>query len=160
MSKQVETVQEIYINPVKLGYALGGLSQHSVHRLSSEGVLPRPEVTGQWPLLKCTNAYISHLKSSAKSSDLLSAKIELTQQQARSKQLENDALEGTLVSRADAEKAMGDLILNCRAKLLALPKKLAFELASEPNPNICLQMLEDAIYEALLELSQMGDEGD
>lgn len=78
----------------------------------------------------------------------------LTHHQANKTALEERQLEGVLIPAVDVEAAWSDMVLAARAKLLALPGKLATVAVASTT----LREIEDAarteVYAALMELSR------
>lgn len=71
---------------------------------------------------------------------------------ARIKTLEADEREGQLVNAEEVLLSWENLIIDCKAKLLALPVKLALELSGLDNPEEIQIKLTEVIDEALREL--------
>lgn len=67
--------------------------------------------------------------------------------------------DGTLVEASEVESAWGDLMTLCKRRLLALPTKLAPILAIENDAAKIQRGLNDAITDALNELSRGQDAG-
>lgn len=131
-------------------------------QLQREGVLPKPVDKGKWDLIACVHAYLDwKLQGSEQEPkenekpDYWKEKTRLTKAQAEKEELAIAQRKGELVESAEVVRAWANLVMACRAKLLSLPTKLAYELASESNPNVCLDLLTSAIDEALQELSQI-----
>lgn len=61
---------------------------------------------------------------------------------------------GNLIDAKDAERAWGGMVGAARAKALCLPGQLARKIALETDPVICEEMLKDAMYKLLAELSE------
>jgi len=61
---------------------------------------------------------------------------------------------GNLIVREAAEKAWGGMVVATRTKALYLPAQLANRLAAESDPINVEQILKDAIYRLLSELSE------
>jgi hypothetical protein len=61
---------------------------------------------------------------------------------------------GNLIVREAAEKAWGGMVVATRTKALYLPAQLANRLAAESDPIEVEQILKDAIYRLLSELSE------
>jgi phage terminase Nu1 subunit (DNA packaging protein) len=62
---------------------------------------------------------------------------------------------GDAVSITDTEKAWSNIIVNFRAKMLALPQRAAPLLVGQSKERVIANMLRDEIYSALDELSRM-----
>lgn len=158
----------VFVPPEELAIALN-ISVSRIHQLRREGVLPTPERAGSWDLIATTRAYIKHrlqpekiakekATSEGNTEDYWKEKTRLTRLQADKEALAIAEKEGRLVDAEQVQQQWADLIVNCKSRLLMMPTKLAYEIAAESNPNVCLDMLTKAVYEALDELSQMGDD--
>jgi len=60
---------------------------------------------------------------------------------------------------SEVVKVWSDYILACRAKLLSIPTKLAYELAGESDPLAIESILREVIDESLGELARPEFEG-
>ena len=83
----------------------------------------------------------------------LRAEVDKERAIARIKNAEADKEEGLLVNAEEVASAWKGYILRCRAKLLALPVKLALQLASIQVESEIQQILQQNIDDALTELS-------
>ena len=61
---------------------------------------------------------------------------------------------GSQIVAADAERAWGGMIVAARTKALFIPGQLARKIALETDPVICEEILKDAMYKLLAELSE------
>lgn len=68
-------------------------------------------------------------------------------------ELELKKIHGELVIAEDVVGAWNDVLAALKAKLLSIPTKSAPIVASENNPAICQNIIEDLVNEALEELS-------
>ncbi len=73
---------------------------------------------------------------------------------AKIKNLEFEQKEGSLVSAEEVLNAWANLIQACKAKLNALPSKLALELSGIDDPEAIQERLQEEIDTALTELSE------
>lgn len=62
----------------------------------------------------------------------------------------------TQVPVEDVARAFGDEITACRAKMLSIPTKVGPRVAIETDENVCRDLIEREIIEALNELSGAG----
>ena len=69
------------------------------------------------------------------------------------KAMEREELEGLLVRKADIIKEVQTALGNVKARLLAMPSKLGPVVAHESKPAVTKNLIEDAVIEALTELS-------
>lgn len=94
--------------------------------------------------------------------DLTKERARLAHHQANRTQLEEDALRGRLVPIEDVERNWSEMIAAARAKLLALPQRIAQIAIAGTTIRDIEQSCRDEIYGALSELgggSQPGGEG-
>jgi len=130
-----------------------------VHQLAREGTIPKPKSgRANWDLMACIHAYWDYKeqaggKPESKDADYWNEKTRLTKAQADREELAVAEKKGQLVDAAEIIQEYSNCVLACRAKLLSMPTKLAYELIQINNPNIIQNKLEQAIDEALLELS-------
>ena len=69
------------------------------------------------------------------------------------KAMEREELEGLLVRKADIVKEVQTALGNVKARLLSMPSKLGPVVAHESKPAVTKNLIEDAVIEALTELS-------
>ena len=72
-------------------------------------------------------------------------------------ELELEKERGNLLPVKYVERQWGNLVLNCKSKLLSIPSKLAPVLANETDINISKNIIEQSINEALIELAKAND---
>jgi phage terminase Nu1 subunit (DNA packaging protein) len=129
-----------------------------VHQLGREGTIPKPvNGPGTWDLMACIHAYWEYKEELSakdpKDANYLKEKTRLTKAQADKEELAVHEKKGQLIDSEKIFLEYSNYILACRAKLLSIPTKIAYELIGENNPNIIQNKLQQAIDEALLELS-------
>ena len=132
-----------------------------VQQLVREGILPRSE-RGRYELVPVVQAYVGYLKDRTIGAEVnvisldearqrkLAAEAELAEILLREKTNE-------LVSLDLVRMVWEELISTSRAKLLSLPAKIAPVVAVEDDANICKQLVEEAVNEALYELEHWVD---
>lgn len=81
----------------------------------------------------------------------LTAEVEERKAIARIKNMEADLMAGKLVDAEEAVNAWKNAIANVKAKLLAVPAKLALELSGISSPKKIMARLRQVIDEALRE---------
>ena len=69
------------------------------------------------------------------------------------KAMEREELEGLLVRKAEIIKEVQTALGNVKARLLSMPSKLGPVVAHESKPAVTKNLIEDAVIEALTELS-------
>lgn len=80
----------------------------------------------------------------------------LAKEQADRTGMENEVRRGRLADVEDVEREWADMVLACRAKMLALPRKLAQQLTNVADPNDIEERLTVEVHAALNELAD-GD---
>jgi len=89
--------------------------------------------------------------------DLQTESARLKAAQANKTEMEVAEKEGVLVNAEEVSEAMGKMIMECRAKLLTLPKKLALAVCPD-DVKAAENEAERLIFEALDELAH-GEDG-
>lgn len=79
------------------------------------------------------------------------------QAEAELVELELEKEKGSVVPVKDIQRQWSGLVLSCKTKLLSIPTKLAPILATETDINVCKNILDTSINEALTELSKGED---
>lgn len=144
--------------------AIFGLSTRRIRQLTQEGVLPQVG-RGKYVLGEAVQSYIAHLqekiREAAKSVDPKDLQKELTRlrkAQADKAELEVAEYQGQLHRAEDVEAVWTEMLSNFRARMLAMPTKLAPIVALQDDVQEVQAQLKDAIYEALQELSEYDPE--
>lgn len=91
--------------------------------------------------------------------NLLDAQLRKVNAEAALAELKLARERGEVVNVQDVEKAVSGQIANARARLLAMPSKLAGLLVGLTKPKIKIQ-LESEVNQALAELTKTATEGD
>lgn len=136
-----------------------GVTPRRIQQLVEDDIIPKPEKQGQYDIPACVQAYYYKEFCGAMSEDGLDG----TQERARKAKAEADRIEFDLAIKKK-EYVAADLVLheieksimNCRGKLLAMPRKLAPLLATAENPSEAEKLLTDGVNEALNELTTPG----
>jgi phage terminase Nu1 subunit (DNA packaging protein) len=149
--------------PVTFVAAVLGVTTRRVQQLAAEGIIAKPE-RAKYDLVKCVQGYIRFLqeRSTVDQSgeqpafDGKKERARLTKAQADKEELEVAALRGDLVA-ADQEAAVWTAYLaNVRAKLLAIPHKIAPRVLIVTDLAEAQGLIEGEIHECLKELAE-GD---
>ena len=131
-----------------------------VQRLAKEGVITKPE-RGRYDLWPSIRGYVKHLQerrvnqwdNGEEKGDWNAERTRLTRAKADMAEMQSAILKGTVHEAKAVESVWTDHLLACRAKLLAMPKKLAPRVHGvERLPAIEIE-IEAAITEALNELA-------
>lgn len=137
------------------------LSTRQVRTLLKSGILPSGSGAGGLDLDACRLAYVRYIRGKA-TGRVVEAASELDPQQERARltfhQANLAALEerhrtDELIEISQAAEVFGAECANIRARLLALPHKVAPELAVETDTAKVFSTLQEHIYDALRELS-------
>lgn len=139
------------------------LSDRRVQQLVQANLLPKP-VNGKYDLAGCIRAYEKYINDSKvrnfASNELIEQKLRLLKAQAEKAEFEIEILKGRYVEASEVEFTWSDLIIAFRSRMLAIPAKLVRQLAAAGSDFAKLEkILEDEIYDALLELSKHNNEG-
>lgn len=149
---------DIVVSPEVLAKFLR-VNTSRVHQMAREGIIPKPRGgRANWDLMACIHAYWDYKEQSAgkpesKDADYWLEKTRLTKAQADKEELIIAEKRNELISAEEIYQRFVNCVLACRAKLLSLPTKMAYELIEINNPNIIKNKLEQTIDEALLELA-------
>lgn len=104
-------------------------------------------------------AVVAHIYSSAPRIDLSSERAKLAVLQQEKLTLEIAELRGSLVRTEEVEERWSDAMATMRAKLLALPTKLAIAVAPAERVQVAQDRAQSLIHEVLAELSEGTDDG-
>jgi phage terminase Nu1 subunit (DNA packaging protein) len=104
-------------------------------------------------------SYISHLQEKAREAavdpkDLQKELTRLRRAQADKTELEVREYRGELHRAEDVEDVWTEMLSNFRARILAVPTKLAPQILGIEDLKEMQKALKDAVYEALQELSE------
>tara|TARA_R100001163_G_C5061876_1_gene198815 strand:- start:909 stop:1442 length:534 start_codon:yes stop_codon:yes gene_type:complete len=151
---------EIPNYPIAVIAKLLDLSERHVRRLADDNILKKPEKNKGWEITNVT-LYIRYLREKAfgkdiSTTDLHNEKLRLTKAQADKATLEVNELEGELIPAQIVEDTWINYSMNVRAKLLALPTRIAHEIITIEDYQEALEILKKQINEALKELSEDG----
>ena len=142
------------------------MSLKNMQELLAKGTISRKN-RGEYDLDEVRKEYIAHIREvasgRAKNSDLDlgEERARLAKEQADAKEMENAKERGELVYIEDVAKKVEASLTKVRAKLLAIPTKVAAEAAAAVSQNEVRTIIETAIIEALNELARADqDEAD
>ena len=136
-----------------------GVKRSYVYDLVSSQVLIRNGK--QYPLCENVQRYIAFKSKNANPTDLeqltaqkLAAEVKLKNSKAEISTLEENELKGKLHRSEDVEAMTLDLIFTIRAALIALPGRLAIDVAPVSNPAECASIIRREVYAAMEGLSE------
>lgn len=138
------------------------LSDRRVQQLVQAKILPEP-VNGKYDLADCIRAYEKYLQERQNGNfehdQVAQQKLRLLKAQAEKAELELEVLKGKYLDAEWVEFTWSDIVVTFRSRMLSIPGKLARSLAAAGGNFAKLEkILEDEIYDALLELSRHDDE--
>jgi phage terminase Nu1 subunit (DNA packaging protein) len=138
------------------------LTDRRVQQLARDGIIPKPE-KGKYDLVGCVQGYVRYLQERAFGRDCLPRdthieRARLIRAQADKTELEVEALRGNLITIEAVEMDWLTMVMNCRAKLLSIPTKTAFQIQNLKQTHEIEKFLKRTIYEALTELAIKDDE--
>jgi phage terminase Nu1 subunit (DNA packaging protein) len=140
------------------------LTPQRIQQLSKEG-LPK-EDRGKYDLGKCMLWYIRYLQAALEKKAVPMAngvyagereeRIRLLRAEADLKEIELAKEQGQLVAIADVESEWSNLVVTTKARILAIPPRVAPELVGEASRVVIQAKLEKEVKEALRLLAR-GD---
>lgn len=143
-----------------------GLTERRVRQLRDEGVIEerRP---GLYDLRSTVLRYIHYLRKGS-GTNLNDERAMLTRAKREAAERENQLRQGELIEVSQIEKALSDMLLNFRSRLLCMPAKLSPSLATMGGQQgKIFDLLKKSIEESMEELSdwhsitkQKGEEDD
>lgn len=135
-----------------------GVTPRRIQQLVELEVIPKPDKPGQYDIPACVQAYYFKEFCGDEAYGL-----DGTYERARKAKAEADRIEfnleikkGLYVPAELVAHELEKIIMNCRSKLLALPRKYAPILANAQNPNEAEKILTGGVEEALNELVTPG----
>lgn len=158
MAKSKQAKQQIRIVNINELAARLHITPRRVQQLVSEG-LPR-EARGRYDLDRVLDWYIQKLERQIAGESDEEGSIGYNKERARDRAASADMKElrlaqdrRELVSIADAEKAMTDLVVSTKAKILAVPARISLNLVGA-DPTTIRESLEKELLGALAELAK------
>lgn len=163
-------IESELVDAKKLKSLLGFENVRRIQQLTQDGVIDTIEIDNNgrkvrrydlWPTAK---KYISYLQDKAAGRDIkkaaaskneekLQAEIDYKRAKARIAELELDEIEGRMHRAEDVESMTTDLCLAIRSALLALPGRLATDLAETDDPSLIATRIKEEVADILEELS-------
>jgi phage terminase Nu1 subunit (DNA packaging protein) len=132
-----------------------GITKRSVNALAERGALPRL-ANGQFNLAEGLQAYVLHREGVIEAEhgvgDYGKARAALYEERAAMAKMAREKLEGSLVSVDETFRTWTDLVVMVRARILALPSKLAPRLLGKHHAAEVQEIIRLEVYEALEDL--------
>ena len=145
---------------------LFGYSQRRIRQLAEEKILPVEETNPyRFDSAKTVQAYIKYLSEKAHAKKLKAesledlekektiAEVELKQSKAKIARMQVDELEGRMHCSEDVEAMTRDLVYAIRSMILALPGRLAMDVAKIGDAAEASARIQQECYKILEELS-------
>lgn len=136
------------------------ISARQVQSLAKRGIIPKSD-NGRYALVPAVQGYLRFLRSRAINGDVASAggdgdyKARLTRARAEIAEMEAERVRGSLVAVDDVTRVWGEAATNLRARMLALPHKVAPMIAVETDITTCHQVIETEVHGVLSELANV-----
>lgn len=166
----MDKIESRLVDAKTLKSLLGFENVRRIQQLTQDGVIDTIEVDNGgrkvrrydlWPTAK---KYISYLQDKAAGRDIkkaaaskneekLQAEIDYKRAKARIAELELDEIEGRMHRAEDVESMTTDLCLAIRSALLALPGRLATDMAEIDDPSLIATRVKEEVTDILEELS-------
>ncbi|MBN1039035.1 hypothetical protein DVW12_10005 [Clostridium botulinum] len=159
--KKIDSVDQVTVSSTVLAN-LFGLTTRRIRQLENEGIIKKV-ARGKYSLQENIKSYITFIKASAdlKESKTEEGKIDYDEEHAllerrkREKiELELAAMRGTMHYSEDVERVMTDMLSNFKAKVLALPSRVAPSLITLNNIADIQEALQSEVLDVLGELSE------
>jgi phage terminase Nu1 subunit (DNA packaging protein) len=165
--------QKNYVD-TKIIATLFGLTARRIQQLTQDGILKTEQVGKQrrYDLLDTVRRYIAYLQEKCNSkggnskddaeneSRKIRADADLKATKAEIADMELQELKGEMHRSEDVEAMTTDLVFTIRGMMLALPGRLAIDLANINNPTEISERIKQEVHAILLELSNYSYDSD
>ncbi len=136
-----------------------GLSSNRIYQLIQDGVISSAQ-RGKYPLVDSVQRYIAHLGRDAVTEDEVkldkmkrTAEARLKAAKAKMAELEAKELEGKMHRSEDVAAMTEDLIYEIRGALMALPGRLAVDVAACGSAAEAAEIVRREVYQVMNELA-------
>lgn len=159
-NKKIEDVNSVVVSSTVLA-DMFGLTTRRIRMLADEGIIHKTS-RGRYNLQENIKSYIVYLKTNQDlkekiiDDDKLDPDEEralLTRRQREKLELELAAMKGKMHFSNDVERVMNDMLANFRAKIIAMPTKVAPILVAKNDISEIQEILQREFFESLTELS-------
>ena len=141
------------VSPTELACVLGITARH-IRRLAEDGVLEKSQ-KGRYKLCASVKRYIDSKEDDAKLEKAKkAAEVTLKTSKAHIAKMEADELRGKMHRSEDVEAMTADLIYTIRGSLLALPGRLAVDVAAVKTPAEAAEVIRREVALLMQELTQ------
>lgn len=145
------------VNQKELAQCLG-ITSRRVRALREEGLFQSEENVRGYRLENCVQEYIEYKVNAELGRSALISKEKVQAEHEEVKKqislLKLRKLRRELHEAADVEYYLTDMLLRFKNRLLALPSKMAMEVAGVNDINQIMQTIQKNLYDALEELSE------
>ena len=153
------------LQPAQVLANLFGVSVRRIEQLKSEGIIKGEGRPTRYDLLPTIRAYIKYLSDKAngrekkqtvakQEEEKLRAEVRLKKAKAKTAELELSELQGQMHCAEDVEAVMTAHVLQVRSMLMAMPGKLAVDLAALTTPAQAASRIREEVYYILEHLSE------
>lgn len=135
-----------------------GVKERRVQQLENENALVKV-AHGKFDLSKSMKAYVFYIlnKNRPSNDDEIDGARENAlwiREKKKKTELEVQIMQGELHRSEDVERIMNDMLGAFRARLLSIPTKLAPQVVGKTDIPVVKDLLKEAVYEAMSELSE------
>ena len=129
------------------------LSERRVRQLRDEGVLEE-KAPGLYDLRSSVRRYINYLRGDEGGKADNEERAKLTKEKRIAAETENKVRNGEMYRKSDITVGMTTVVMNLRSRLLALPNKLAANIAKlDGDEGKIMDLLQSSLYEIMEEFS-------
>jgi len=132
------------------------ITTRRVQQLADDGIIPKPDKPGAYDIPVCVQSFYYHEFCGSQNEE---EELDGRYERARKAKAEADRIEfdleikrGLYIEAETVKNEIEKSIGNCRAKLLALPRKFTPQISAAQDPNEIEKILDSGIKEALNEL--------
>lgn len=137
-----------------------GLTPRRLQQLVADGVLETVE-PGRFIVGECFQRYITFIKGNGKSDEerkldleKKKADVKMKKARARREELATAELDGSMYRAEDVERWSEDVVYMFKGSIMALPSRVAVDVAAESNPAACAEIVKREVRMILNELSE------
>lgn len=158
LKKPEKISNKTLVSAAELAAVLGVTSAY-IYKLAQDGVISSAQ-RGKYPLADSVQRYIAHLGRDAVTEDEVkldkvkrTAEAQLKASKAKIASLEAQELEGKMHRSEDVAAMTEDLIYEIRGALIALPGRLAVDVAACTSAAEAAEIVRREVYQVMSELA-------
>lgn len=156
--------EEVFCKSSELAYMFD-VSNQWIGQLTRDGILKKQRVKGgsKYNMVESVRAYCRYLRDKAAGreektdpiaeKDKLEAEVRIKRAKADIAELEAKELQGQMHRSEDVEAITNDLVYSIRSALMALPGRLAVDVANASSSAEAATIIKAEVYKLLEELS-------